>query len=146
MTVHVGFTGTQAGMTEAQFLQVGNLLLDLGATDLHHGDCFGADADAHKIATQGVFLDVIHVHPPTNPGRQALCAVRFGQDIVYPKKSYLERNRDIVDSACALIATPKEMTETLRSGTWATIRHARKIGKPVWIVWPDGTVSAPTSP
>jgi predicted Rossmann fold nucleotide-binding protein DprA/Smf involved in DNA uptake len=61
--------------------------------------------------------------------------------VVHTPKAPLDRNRDIVDAAAVLIAAPKEMTETLRSGTWATVRYARKQGKQVWIVWPDGTVS-----
>jgi hypothetical protein len=33
-----------------------------------------------------------------------------------------------------LIATPESLTEELRSGTWATIRYARKIKKPCLIL------------
>lgn len=139
MTVHIGFTGTQSGMTLNQQGTVYVLILDLGVTDLAHGDCLGADNEADMIARE---LDIRrHIHIPTNNSRRAFCIAREGLDIVYPPKPYLERNRDIVDSTCALIAAPKEMAETVRSGTWATIRYARKQGKPVWIVWPDGTVS-----
>ncbi|MBA3354736.1 MAG: hypothetical protein H0U18_02115 [Pyrinomonadaceae bacterium] len=35
--------------------------------------------------------------------------------------------------------TPREQ---LRSGTWSTIRKARKARKQVTIVWPDGKVTA----
>ena len=137
---HIGFTGTQAGATPEQHAAVERLLIDLLATDLHHGDCLGADHEAHLIARDQLDLRV-HLHIPLNDSRRARCVPRDGIDIVYPPKPYLERNHDIVDNSAALIATPKEMNETLRSGTWATIRYARRQGKPVYIVWPDGTVS-----
>jgi hypothetical protein len=57
-----------------------------------------------------------------------------------PAKPYLVRNHEIVDDSQVLIAAPKEFTEQLRSGTWATIRYARKIGRTVRIVFPDGSI------
>lgn len=56
-----------------------------------------------------------------------------------PVKKPLDRNRDIVEAAEVLIACP-DGPERQRSGTWATIRHALRVGKPVVIVWPDGRV------
>jgi len=36
---------------------------------------------------------------------------------------------------------PKGKVEEWRgSGTWATIRYARKVGKPVTIIYPDGEI------
>ena len=60
-------------------------------------------------------------------------------------KPPLDRNRDIVDACDVLIATPKDFVEELRSGTWATVRYARKQRKPLVIVWPNGetTTEAP---
>jgi hypothetical protein len=37
-----------------------------------------------------------------------------------------------------VIACPFERTEQQRSGTWATVRMARKAGKPLVIVYPQG--------
>jgi len=39
-----------------------------------------------------------------------------------------------------MIATPGEVDEQLRSGTWSTVRFARKQGKPVHVILPDGRV------
>ena len=50
-------------------------------------------------------------------------------------KPYLDRNRDIVDACEVLLATP-DGPERLRSGTWSTVRYARKIGKPVEVRLP----------
>lgn len=136
---HIGFTGTQAGATTAQQQSLIRLLMELRVTDLHHGDCVGADDQADQIARE---LDIRrHIHPPTNNTRRAHCMVREGLDVIYPSLPYLERNRAIVGASEAMIATPKETAEALRSGTWATVRYSRKQGKPLFIVWPDGTVS-----
>jgi bifunctional non-homologous end joining protein LigD len=35
---------------------------------------------------------------------------------------------------------PAEPEEQLRSGTWSTVRFAKKQGKPVFLILPDGTV------
>jgi predicted Rossmann fold nucleotide-binding protein DprA/Smf involved in DNA uptake len=48
----------------------------------------------------------------------------------------LERNKDIVSESDFLIAAPDSKKERLRSGTWATVRHARKLGKRVMILEP----------
>jgi hypothetical protein len=136
--IHIGFTGTQLGMTEAQRATVHRLLLELGATDLGHGDCIGADDQADQIARELGLRR--HLHLPNKKEKMALCIPAEG-DVVHPPKSYLVRNRDIVDACEALIAAPKEMTETLRSGTWSTVRYCRRLGKPLYIVWPEGTVS-----
>jgi hypothetical protein len=45
--------------------------------------------------------------------------------------NYLARNDKLVELADRLIAFPKTSKEVLRSGTWATIRRARKKGIPV---------------
>jgi hypothetical protein len=45
----IGFTGTRQGMTAEQKSALRNLL-DGGAGDFHHGDCIGADSEAHGIA------------------------------------------------------------------------------------------------
>jgi hypothetical protein len=57
-----------------------------------------------------------------------------------PERTYLERNKDIVRESASLIAAPLQAEEQQRSGTWSTVRFARKIGKPVFLILPDGTV------
>ena len=39
------------------------------------------------------------------------------------------------------IACPAENKEVMRSGTWATIRYAKRIKKPITIIWPDSGVT-----
>jgi hypothetical protein len=130
--VAVSFTGTQRGMTHAQKLEVGRLIAE--STTIHHGDCIGADAEAHHLAVSNGLRTVIH--PPADSSRRAY----LDADVIYKPKDYLQRNHDIVDAGDHLVAAPNG-PERLRSGTWATIRYARKRGKAIYIVMPDGSIA-----
>lgn len=130
----IGFTGTRNGLTPQQRGHLETLLESFGPDDVfHHGDCVGADAQAHEVAlSQGIS---IHIHPPKDDWYRANC--KDAAHIAEPKP-YLERNHDIVDSCDVLIAMPSSKREVLRSGTWATIRYARKRKKSIVIAFPDG--------
>lgn len=131
----VGFTGTRWGMTPHQSSSFLELVKTLNIVEFHHGDCVGADADAHHIIQSNTEAKIV-IHPPNNESGRAFCEA----ECILPKKEYLVRNHDIVNSSDILIATPGECTEQLRSGTWATIRYARKAGKKVYIIVPDGKI------
>ena len=131
----IGFTGTQRGMTPAQAREVERQFA-LG-TVLHHGDCVGADHEAHSIARKLGMIIVLH--PPNSGVKRAYCQA----DKVMPPAPYLIRNHEIVDASKILIAAPKESSEVLRSGTWATIRYANRQGVLVRIVLPSGAVISP---
>jgi hypothetical protein len=135
----IGFTGTQAGMSSHQKSRLQYvltwLLNDLDdvrtpAPQFHHGDCIGSDYEAAVIAKRMGFWIV--AWPPINPAKRGW----FESNDEHEPGPYLERNRKMVDSVQRLIAAPKEMEETLRSGTWSTVRYARKVRKPVEILWP----------
>ena len=130
----VGFTGTQTGMTNQQYGTVSALMTRMHAEEGHHGDCKGADCQFNRIC---IDLDIpIVVHPPINPAKRGFCAAK---NLVHrPKKEYLQRNKDIVDECDILIACPKGEKEELRSGTWSTIRYARKRGIKTVVVYPSG--------
>ncbi len=136
----ISFTGTQAGMTHAQRATFYVVLARVtGAGDwIHHGDCIGSDAQAHDAAIE--YALNVHIHPCTIPAKRAWCQGASLMSIALPP---LDRNRMMVDDCAELIATPRLMVEELRSGTWATIRYARKCRKPVHIIWPDGTYIEP---
>jgi hypothetical protein len=129
MRNHVGFTGTQRGMSRTQLVALAILLNRLhvdGCTHFHQGDCIGGDAEAHAIANEIGY--VIEVHPPTNDSKRAHTERLATKHpiILHEPKPYLVRNHEIVDACSYMVAAPFEMTEQLRSGTWATVRYARK--------------------
>lgn len=151
-----GFTGTQNGMTVPQAETVQRLMVELRAYDRaveamafavldlrsplsvwHHGDCEGADAQTHTFAEE--LKCMIHVHPPENPRKRAFCVPTMGY--IHEPLPYFQRNRAIVEAARdGMIGAPRTEAEVLRSGTWGTIRWARKTGRKLWIVYPDGTL------
>lgn len=136
--MRIGFTGTQAGMTEFQQAGLRAFLVEQQTQmveSVHHGDCIGSDAEFHALA-QELMLPVI-VHPPTDSSKRAFC---LGGIDYRQRKPYLERNQDIVRESDLIVAAPRTQCEELRSGTWATIRYARKIGRLVIVLWPDGQV------
>ena len=130
-----GFTGTSQGMTKVQRASFRALVQKLNVEVFHHGDCVGADAQAHNTVRKRTKARVI-IHPPKNEKARAFCK---GASLTYPADDYLARNRKIVDRCQHLIATPAG-DEVLRSGTWSTVRYAKKIGRPVTIINPDGEV------
>jgi hypothetical protein len=128
--VIVGFTGTQLGMSAFQKDSLRATLKRLGATELHHGDCVGADAEADVIGRELGCRIVIH--PPTDPRKRAFCA--RGEDVVWEPRSYMERNQDVVDETSSLVAAPHVDAEEIRSGTWSTVRKAVRAGKQVIVL------------
>lgn len=133
---HIGFTGTQKGMTLNQKRAFVELIRAFDAKTgiyFHHGCCVGADAEAHGLVLKIVGKDCIVLHPPKNSAKEAACE-GFGQR--RERKDYLDRNHDIVDECTLLIAAPEELKEERRSGTWATVRYARKKEVPVIVLDP----------
>ena len=132
--IHVGFTGTREGMTEAQMKSVMSLLMKYDPCTLHHGDCVGADAQANDAARWEGIATISH--PPKSNTLRAFCIVDDERD----PKPYLTRNKDIVDESDRLIAAPETYDEQVRSGTWSTVRYARLKRKRVFIVYPNGKI------
>lgn len=129
----IGFTGTQRGMTEKQKAWLREAFQKIEVEwEFHHGDCIGADAEAHDIAVEHGAKIVLH--PPWVPFKRAFKP--FWQQ--RPQKNYLDRNKEIVRETQVLVGMPGEDVEQVRSGTWSTIRFARKRLKPIRIVGPHG--------
>ncbi len=128
----IGFTGTRNGMTDRQHDHLLRVLSSFPVEQFHHGDCVGADAEAHDIA-MNMNLYVV-VHPPTDPKLRAWCV----GDEMRDEFPYIERNHNIVDEAIHLFAAPGTNHEVKRSGTWATVRYQRskEVGS-LWLPLPD---------
>lgn len=135
---HVGYSGTSRGMTDNQLNRLRDLMTEIksrttGPHWLHHGDCVGGDAQAHRIARQLSFY--IYLHPPLVQTHRAFC----DWDQRDPAMDFLVRDDEITRwSHGGLIAAPRQATEVLRSGTWTTVRYALKRGRSVTVIAPSG--------
>jgi hypothetical protein len=153
MIIHVGFTGPRTGMQDIQrlsVLQYPGLLSRHYGTDLviihHNGLADGADMGALEIfesagrdvTAPGVRI-IGHPVPETPEGRLGRCSE------ARERKAPLERDRDIVRESDILIATPAQMENVTRSGTWYTIRQAIASGTYVLMLMPDGTIQQPVT-
>lgn len=146
----VSSTGTRDGMIYdgIQFRVLRHLLEKHSSpkypsiSEYHMGDCEGSDYQTGVIIHTISPKTKIHLHPPNSPNHRGF----FGIDQVvveHPEKPPLERNHDIVDALKGvgdyLVATPKG-EEIVRSGTWATVRYAKKKHKQIYVIYPTGKV------
>jgi hypothetical protein len=128
-------------MTHQQIEAMDRVLLRVGLGNIeafHHGDCVGADAEAHAIALERSLR--IYLHPPDVDAKRAFCPEA---SFTFAPRPYLERNRAIVNACRVLIAAPSQSAEVLRSGTWATVRYARRTRRlHIYILEPLGMARA----
>lgn len=132
----VAFTGTQKGLSVLQFRALWNRLEELKPSAFIHGGCVGADEQADQIAVDQGILRFIFPQS-SNPLKRVsdaafkkridVYSMKQGNCVIMPAEPPLVRNVQIVKAGTILIACPKESNEVLRSGTWATIRQARKL-------------------
>lgn len=133
----VGITGTRNGWTRQQQHIVTEILFYKFFSKFRHGDCKGSDKLFHYFVTLEMKRNEdIYIHPPNSNSLRAFCQ----SPNILPSKPYLDRNWDIANEVDVLLATPKEMQEIIRSGTWSTVRYARKLKKIIYIIFPDGTI------
>ena len=132
----IGFTGTQRGWTAPQSSSVERVFTELikDGEWMNNGDCEGADTEAYYLWKK--LGGLVHGCPPDNPKKRSF--LKF--DSESPLEPYPKRNKNIVNRSRALVATPGEMDEHRRSGTWSTVRYARSVGIRIIIVFPDGSI------
>jgi hypothetical protein len=135
----VGFTGTREGMSYKQAMTLARLMRDSGIVQFHHGDCVGADEEAHRIveAEPRPSHHDFHVivHPPEKSNLRAHCKPVLGA--ILEPLPYHKRNRAIVEASDLVVGAILHEAET--GGTWQTIKYARKQGKYVIVLRPDGS-------
>ncbi len=140
--LRVGFTGTRHGMTTAQLVAFAEVLPD-ETTWFRHGCCVGADHEAvEHVADIRPPRPQIFGAPSNLKAFTSQLALDLCDDTTGTLDDPLTRNRIIVDGCNLLIACPREMHESPKGGTWYTVRYARKQGKRIVIVWPDGTTTS----
>jgi hypothetical protein len=139
MGKRVGFTGTSKGASPAQLAEVEERLKKLkeeGFDEFHHGLCLGADEQAAIIAKRLGFRVIAHPGTPKDPTNTMYRSDWTGSDETREPKPFISRDQDIVDETERMIATPLTRVEITRSGTWTTVRYARKQGKPIDLILP----------
>jgi hypothetical protein len=137
----IGFTATREGLTQAQRNTLIAWVRARPRCEGHHGDCIGGDEAFHATAQYHGWRMVSH--PASGVGN--LRSFTTGCAEVRDPKPPLDRNTDIVTETDELVACPLS-SETLRSGTWATVRRARRARKPITLIWPDGRVTTEPHP
>jgi len=136
----VGFTGTSKGASDFQLKGLEERLKKLkedGFDEFHHGLCIGADEQAAKIAKGLGYRVVAHPGFSKKHPESLLYRSEFAEnDEVLEAKAHIDRDHDIVDSVEYMLATPLQRDEQTRSGTWTTVRYARKQNRPTDVILP----------
>jgi len=135
----IGITGSRVGMSFRQGVSFKHWLDSQSRitkiTEFHHGDCVGVDVQAVTFV-ESLYPEIeTHSHPPINQSLRAF----HKSKVIHPEKEYLDRNKDIVNSVDVMVCFP-DGPEKLRSGTWSTIRYAKKVLKNVLVFDKDGQI------
>lgn len=136
--MRVGVTGTRHGFTkdqEASFTEEVK-----GFTHFLHGSCGGVDVEAARIVRKmmGKKVHIICLPGPDGDSWREISGV---DDEIRAGKTHFARNRDIVNECDLLIGCPYDAEEMSHGGTWYTINYARKKGKKLIIIWPNGDIT-----
>lgn len=135
----LGFTGTRNGATEAQLETLIKLVKELEPQEVYHGSCMGADAEFHYVVGRLFPGHRRNIYPSNSRSTRWYVEIADTDYVREPAKP-LVRNQWIVDDADVLIGVSPTPQEILRSGTWATIRMARRKRIPIYIIMPDGSI------
>lgn len=130
----IGFTGTRHKISSPQRALLLRFLVEMKPAVVHYGDCTGADYEMFLLCRT---LGVRTVTHPPDVDTYRMWTVG---DEIRPVKPYLIRNMDIVSESDYLVACPRERHEVSRSGTWMTVRYARRSDRTVVLVYPSGEV------
>lgn len=143
--LHAGATGTRERISSQQRENLMKVLCDLRPRRVSHGDCINADAEVHWICRS--LAIPVNIRPPLDAKFRAFCPPGL-HDTLFPEKSYLARDFDIVSESCFLIAIPKgeRPASKIGSGTWTTVGYAEAAGMGTIILYPDGRVEVDGNP
>lgn len=134
----VGFTGTREGPTPHQHDAMRYFLRGMPMTRFVHGGAIHCDTFAHTIVVAAHDID-IEIHPATVGVRSSVLNNPSPRIKLFRALLPLQRNRVIVRRIHGLLAVPATDREGA-SGTWATVRYARELGLPIYIVKLNGRI------
>lgn len=120
--MRIAITATSKALLTEYQLDAARELIQPGDI-VHLGDCVNGDAQIHQLCLSIGGVRTIG-HPPINGKNRAFCVY----DEEWEPEAYLDRDHAMVDACDVLLAFPRSPREELRSGTWATVRYARKSG------------------
>lgn len=141
--MRVSTSGTRAMMTTAQHVFITERILALPrGTVVVTGGCIGVDALIARVAYESGYLRVHAIlpsdHRQVDQEWQRYCHTSYQMP---PGTSYRQRDREVVHDGDNLLAFPmydewNHASSTgdprsIRSGTWMTVRIARRLNKPV---------------
>lgn len=137
------FTGSRSGCSGIQLATLNSFVFKLRNTEYPdvrflHGGCRGGDTEFHELLFKWEMLSRLTVCPSNMPWTQdQLLGSGFKtEDPDFP----LVRNHRMVDESQRLFACPDTLKEIQRSGTWATVRYARKKKLQLYLILPDGSM------
>lgn len=134
-------TGTTECRTDEHWDIIDNAIKCL--THVHTfntGGALGVDSVAARLAAKR-HPQAFHVlyYPETLFWNKPLLQESFWWHTWAVAGSYMDRNDVLVLNCNILLAFPQTAAEVQRSGTWATVRRARKAKKPIWVYPLDGS-------
>lgn len=134
----MGITGTRWGWTPEQEAKFAVTVMTNvpWLKEFHHGMCSGVDTQAHDVIRRWPGIRIIG-HPSVDKTHQ----VERDCDELREEKTHFARNRDIVNETDGLVVVPAQMEHQPKGGTWYTHDYALKVGKPVLVIWPDGSAT-----
>lgn len=139
----LGVTGSRENRPDNMAERLFSFMVGSGVRELHHGDCTGWDEQAFQVARAVEARTGQRIRIIAHPCNLSRWRAHTASDEVRPVLKPLDRNRNIVAAADFVIAAPSG-PEVTRSGTWSTVRYAKRIGVR-GVVWPTSPAS-PHSP
>jgi len=145
--MRVALTATQQGINGRQWTTLYDVLRQLKPALFIHGACLGGDDQGDSMAAD---LGIPRIAFPSTIGKKRVpddeLKRRTGSLImIMPAEQPLIRNIKMLKCAkviegSKLIACPRQRHEIIRSGTWTTVRHGRRIlgTQNVIIISPEG--------
>ena len=136
MSETIGFTGTRHA-TPAMTDHLERIIAELPADcTVVTGACIGVDALAATLAYQrGLRVHTIVPADRSRVDREWRGWCHTFEEMPHGT-TYRDRNQRIVERSTRLIAVPEapeNAPESRRSGTWMTVRIARRLGRPVQV-------------
>jgi len=132
----LSFTGTHRALTDLQKITVTEFVEQFNPLCVTHGGCIGADDFFDQwCADLGIHRTIYpsNIRGKSLPKNELL---RRGPCTIHEPRPPLIRNEIIVKSGEFLLACPSENYEVLRSGTWSTVRIARRLGVKYTVINP----------